>query len=427
MAVANTHSEDIRGTGRIAFPPVLRQFWLALVVLTVAAWSISYICWRFLSLHYPYSWPLDMTGLRFWDFTVYSRRFHHFHQLAFFKVRGWPFNQTAPTAVVYEMFYGSSRHPLVCYLAVGIAALLLAAVLFARALRRHGIAPASAYLFAGSVLLAAFPFTFALDRGNIEVCIWMLLAAGVWAYTRNRWTVAATLFGFAASMKFYPAVFLGLLLAKRRYKEFAFGLLVAALSTAVSLWIVGPNLRTASVEIANGLSSFHSNFIASLQPGGIGFDHSLFALVKAAHPVRDYRAYAAFYFLSVAVAGVALFFWRIRYLPTINQVLALTIAAVLLPPVSYEYTLIHLYIPWALLTLYVVSIPDRSRHRIVLAFCYACFAVLFTPQSYFISHSHRFEAQVKALTLVTLFVVSLRYPFAEEIQEPRLDRSFANF
>jgi hypothetical protein len=117
------------------------------------------------------------------------------------------------------------------------------------------------------------------------------------------------------------------------------------------------------------------------------------------------------YLAVAAVSGVALYFLRIRHLPIINQVLCLCIASILLPPVSYEYTLLHLYVAFGLLALFAqkmwsarVQIPGISA-----AMC--CLAILVSPLSEVIYHMERFGGQIKAIVLVVLMIIALKYPF----------------
>ncbi len=404
-------SGEVRG--KFPLPAILRRFMTAIIALTVASWGISYFCYRVLHLHYPYSYPMVPRQFRQLDFTMYAGCFPqlpHFPETCA-NSTAYP----APALMVYQFFY-LFPHPLLVFMATGVSMFVAAAVLLARALVRRGVARRSAYLFTGAALICSYPILFAMDQGNIEVYLWLLLALGVWAYMRGGWMLAATLFGVAASMKFYPAVYLGLLLAKKRYKAFFFGILVVVLATILSLWILGPTIHLAYLGVTHRLHNFGSTYVSTTQPGGIGFDHSLFSLVKATQPGRSYRMYASLYLPFAAVVGIVVYFWRIWRLPRINQVLALTIAAVVLPPFSIEYTLIHLYIPWALLTLYAVEIAGSSGslQRVRgLGFCFVCFAFLMTPESYFIVDGIRYSGQLKALVLVALFVAALRYPFVE--------------
>ncbi|MHB1796126.1 MAG: glycosyltransferase family 87 protein [Acidobacteriaceae bacterium] len=402
---------DVRGS--LPLPSILRRFTAAIFVLTIAAWGISFFCYRVLHLHYPYSYPMVPRQFRQLDFTMYSGCFPqlpHFPEICR-EHTAYP----APALMVYQFFY-LFPHALVVFMATGVCMFATAAYLLGRAMVRRGVAARSAFIFAGTALICSYPILFVMDQGNIEVYLWLVIALGVWAYMRGGWTLAATLFGVAASMKFYPAVYLGLLLARKRYKAFFFGIMVAILATILSLWILGPTIHLAYLGVNQRLHNFSSTYVSTTQPGGIGFDHSLFSLVKATLPGQNYQMYASIYLPFAAVVGFVVYFWRIWRLPRINQVLALTIAAVVLPPFSIEYTLIHLYIPWALLALYAVDLARSSgtSQRIRgLGFCFACFAFLMTPESYFIVDGIRYSGQLKALVLVALFVAALRYPFPE--------------
>ncbi|MHB1674869.1 MAG: glycosyltransferase family 87 protein [Acidobacteriaceae bacterium] len=402
---------DVRGS--LPLPSILRRFTAAIFVLTIAAWGISFFCYRVLHLHYPYSYPMVPRQFRQLDFTMYSGCFPqlpHFPETCR-EHTAYP----APALMVYQFFY-LFPHALVVFMATGVCMFAAAAYLLGRAMVRRGVAARSAFIFAGTALICSYPILFVMDQGNIEVYLWLVIALGVWAYMRGGWTLAATLFGVAASMKFYPAVYLGLLLARKRYKAFFFGIMVAILATILSLWILGPTIHLAYLGVNQRLHNFSSTYVSTTQPGGIGFDHSLFSLVKATLPGQNYQMYASIYLPFAAVVGFVVYFWRIWRVPRINQVLALTIAAVVLPPFSIEYTLIHLYIPWALLALYAVDLARSSgtSQRIRgLGFCFACFAFLMTPESYFIVDGIRYSGQLKALVLVALFVAALRYPFPE--------------
>ena len=403
---------DLRGN--LPLPLILRRFTLAIIVLTIFAWGLSFFCYRVLHMHYPYSYPMVPRQFRQLDFTMYS---DCFPQLPHFpetcpEHTSYP----APALMVYQFFY-LFPHPLFVFMATGVCMFAVAAYLLARAMVRRGVERRSAYIFTGAALICSYPILFVMDQANIEVYLWLVIALGVWAYMRGGWMLAATLFGVAASMKFYPAVYLGLLLAKKRYKAFFFGILIAILVTILSLWILGPSIRLAYLGITQRLQSFGTTYVTTTQPGGIGFDHSLFSLVKATLPNQNYQKYASLYLPFAAAVGFAAYFWRIWKVPRINQVLALTIAAVVLPPFSIEYTLIHLYIPWALLTLYAVDVarsPGTSHRIRGLGFCFVCFGFLMTPESYFIVDGIRYSGQLKALVLVALFVAALRYPFPDE-------------
>ena len=107
----------------------------------------------------------------------------------------------------------------------------------------------------------------------------------------------------------------------------------------------------------------------------------------------------------MAFAGIIVYFDVIRKLPVVNQVICLIVATILLPPVSYDYTLLHLYVPWALLLL--VAVESRRRHVAGLTAAMVCCAILFAPVTELIVHGQSYGGQVKACALVGLGLIAL--------------------
>jgi hypothetical protein len=259
---------------------------------------------------------------------------------------------------------------------------------------------------------------------------WLFVALGVASYWNKRWYLAATFFGFAISFKIFPFVFLGLLLSSRKYRAVAWGIVIYAFTTVTSTWFMGPTYRTASAGIAKGLEFYRAQYMLQVLPDQIGFDHSIFAIVKELtfvshnkywqiqalyHPLAQelyYRPWLIGYMAVAAAIGLILYFWRIRTLPRANQILALTLASILLPPVSADYTLVHLYIPWGVLVLISISLKDAQKVRgLVLSF--VCMAFLMAPESFAVIHGIRIAGQLKAIVLLILFIVSITYPFED--------------
>jgi hypothetical protein len=123
-------------------------------------------------------------------------------------------------------------------------------------------------------------------------------------------------------------------------------------------------------------------------------------------------------YLAVAAAlGLALYILRIRFLPILNQILCLCIASILLPPTSYDYTLIHLYVPWGLMVLYAIDLAKAKRSPQGLYSVFVCFAILMSAESELIykapgnANPHGYSGQLKAITLVVLLVIGLIRPF----------------
>jgi hypothetical protein len=147
-------------------------------------------------------------------------------------------------------------------------------------------------------------------------------------------------------------------------------------------------------------------------------NHSVFGLVKFFAMVSHVslaKLTLPYYACGALVMGVALF-GRLWKMPVANQLLAVTAFMVMLPPVSYFYTLVHLYAPLVVLV-FVAIREDRAGVRVPgLALFLPLLAtfMLFTFPRVFL-----FGGLIQGGMLIWLFACALRYPF-------RLDRSPAS-
>ncbi len=381
-----------------------------------------------LGLGFPYDWPSVARQANFIDFSDWAARFRFYHHLSFFQ-QGAPLMYPAPVALAYKIFSLGNHSVEVWGITRRFLIIMLVSVLFmlaglGAALVRRGVAPVVALAFLAASLALSFPFWFEFTRANMEFVVWLLIMLGLYLFCLgHRWSPAA-LFGIAASMKIFPFVFLGLLIGRKQYRQAAFGLVAAAIVTIASLWLLYPDVVASWHYTNGGVKLFRSTYMLHLRPQEIGFDHSLFALIKRAIPVLPPPAtmthLLSAYLGVVALAGIALFFTRIRHLPLLNQVTCLVVCSILLPPTSYDYTLLHLYAPWAMMMLLWVEAAqtgEQLRHRAAWNFSLACYALLFTPQSEFIYHGVPLGGQIKAVTLVALLYTALRYPLEVDRSE----------
>jgi hypothetical protein len=398
--------------------PATRLFLQVQIFLTLLCFGVEAFCAFVLHLDGDFTYPLKTRSQTAWDFTLFTEQFRYFHHPEFFLIREFPY--PAPVAIPYAIFFSSS-HPLRLFISFILTTFLLAGLIFARAMRRRGVSALKADLFVLASLLLAYPLWFDLKQGNIEICVWILIAFGVWAFCKGRGYPAAAAFGIAGSMKIFPFVYVALFLTRRKYREVAFAAFTAACSTLISLWLVGPNIVDTWRKINSGIAFFRTTFMLHFRRDEIGFDHSLFGIYKRfAHhlPPSEQLGHIVNIYLAVAaVCGIALYILKIRHLPLINQALCLTVASILLPPISFDYTLMQLYIPWAMLVLFAQQRGQTHKKIPGLAAAFICFAILMSPQSEFLRHATRYGGQIKALVLIVLMAVSLKYPFASQDTE----------
>jgi hypothetical protein len=410
------------------FPRVLLLYWLLISVLFAIAAGVVFVRGNVLHQGYPYNTFLFDPADRFADFTLYEPRLQHFGSPAMFSHKGFAlrhsFNYPPALIIVLRGWYNLPGYPLLLFrITLGLAALGFA-IAFDRSLVRRGINPITAHLFVFTVLVTSFPLIFLFDRLNFEGLVWIVIALGLLALAHRRPWLAATLFAIATAIKISPAVLFALLLSRKTWRQLLYGISLAACLTVVCLWLIGPTIGAALHAILYEFKLFHLVYLYLGRGLEMGFQHSLFSIVNQVmlaggwHTVDLMTRANDMYSYIVPIVGLWLYFRKIRYLPLLNQILALTTCTILLPWWSGDYTLVHLYVPWAMLVLWIVdhsSSADPPEPRRMLWFL-APFAIVFTPQSYLIFNHIDWAGQIKAVALLVLLISTVRMPL--EARQP---------
>jgi hypothetical protein len=356
----------------------------------------------------------------FGDFTIFDPVTERFSR----EPGGPPLVYPAPMVCGYLLFTRFFTRPLAVYEGVIAGIALTAALTFAYFLGRGTRQRWLLALAVGVSLLLSLPLMFAMERANMEPIVWLVQILAVAAFVMRRNMTAGLLMALAASMKLYPALLLLLLLSRKKYKELAVSIAALVPITLVALWIVGPSVRQANADIAAGMAILAKADVFQMLMPDLGFDHSLFSFVKQAIRIRfpgDFAriqaavAWAAIpYALAAGMAFAALYWFRIRKLPMLNQLVALCILSTLLPPIALEYTLIQVYIPWAVFLMFLVrdrvSIPFPAAAGIL-----GCFAFVFAPAAYLSGTYVGFGGQVKACAMLAIVLVLCRYPLPSSV------------
>jgi hypothetical protein len=390
----------------LSLPCSLRYFLFTILVLTIICLGYSLVA-RWIGLGVPYSFPeLFVPRSFFADFFEFRVRFYQFGNPGFFtQTRDFMY----PPAMVLPLraFYATA-HPFWAFPVFLLASGAFFTFGFFRVLRNQGVTIPPAVLLALGVAITSYPYLFLLQRGNTEVFIWITVTLGLWSFYRGHYAWAAICFGLATALKLYPFIFFSLFLPRRRYREIVLGAFVTVAVTLIALRALTPHISYAFHWDLNQLQAFGKYYAAST--ADLGYDHSFFGLVKLAtlpwHP--DLTPLVRPYTRLVAVSCLALYFGRIWKLPLANQILILSVLSVSIPPVSYDYTLVSLYAPIAILCILALRLPD-DKQRILIPY-FMLYAAILTPQSYIIFHGARFGAQLRAICLLALLILALRKP-----------------
>ncbi len=355
------------------------------------------------------------------DFYDYTPRFAYLHQRLFFTAQNsFPWIYPAPAIFVLYPFYRVSS-PTQWHVGYALFALLATALSLCCgyrlgiALIRRGLTRKQVFLLLGMTSVLGWPFYFALQRGNIEVLLWAGLAAAVYLMVTGRSAAGALVLGIVGSVKTYPLFFIGLLLVQKRYKECCLALGAALAVTLVALRFLESDMRDAWSQIRTGVAQWTNITTGQYFASGIGPDHSLLGLLRQCTFGAILRSTHALpvYLVSVGTLTAILFLARMPRLPALNQTLFLACAAVLLPPTSYDYTLLLLLIPWGWMVLLCAQKAQARQSTRMLTAPFLLFAVALAPLTFLQSYGTtpvRFEGPVRSLALLGLLLYAAAVP-----------------
>ena len=216
-------------------------------------------------------------------------------------------------------------------------------------------------------------------------------------------------------MKLYPVVLLILLIPRKSYRSLALGVGCFTVLTFASLLYLGPTLPMAWHGCLHNVFGYQSLRVSTWSFHEQAEDHSVFGIVKMAAIAMGHASadLTPAYYLCGGVLFAIVFFARLRTMPLANQLLAVSVFMVMLPPVSYYYTLAHLYAPGAGAGLPCVrsaqadlAIPGLYATVMLFLPLFACYTLLTYPTFLL------YGGPLQAVCLLALFGCALRFPFA---------------
>jgi hypothetical protein len=368
--------------------------------------------------------------MRFPDLVNLIPRYRFFGTMEFFTDSlDRPSMYPAPVIVCYHLFFLFGRHSVAAFLIFAMASILTASSVTMRALMLRGLSWARAALVIVIALVTSWAFFFEIHQANMEICVWTISVLGIWCFFRGRSYTAAACFGIAGSMKIFPFILLALFLQRRQFKQIAASFGVAALVSVATLWWVYPNVLVSWQLTATSVTKFRSMIMLKAM-NHISYDHSIWAFIKTQiHPLPSPEVLSPYLtaYLCCATCFVAIIYIaRLRKLPIMNQVLCLIILSILLPPTSFAYTLMHLYIPLTMLALYSVQNPKAGTSK-VISWMMALMALALAPTTEMIWNGYAFSGQIECLALSALLILGLRYPLPSMMDSKAPSGSMVDF
>ena len=264
----------------------------------------------------------------------------------------------------------------------------------------------------------SYPVLFTLDRGNAEAFAFMLLSLFVYFFCSNRAGISTVFLAAATAVKVYPAVFIVLYVAEKKYKEAA--IFVGALLVLSAFAYDGAQgfsfhlLRFISMVKGSADPTQPYNALYVIGNEGAAFSSSAFGALKAAMYAwgpQDsgpllLRLVRTYYPVSLLLFALVAFYVIIIEKELWKRIAILTLSMIFFPFVAGDYKLLNLYIPmWLFL-----NSEERSGADLLYTIL---FALLLIPKAYYpikddISISVILNPLILFIFLLSMIAIGLR-------------------
>jgi hypothetical protein len=294
---------------------------------------------------YPYNTFLFMPKYHFSDYYDVIWDSHTLNPYLEYKSAQYPF--LVSLGYLLSLFFGGSY---IFYLGFVSYLFLLLGIL-----NLHG---ERWYTNATPIFIISFltyPFLFCIDRGNFESLLCIFLLAFSFFYVRKQYLASTIFLSLAISMKIYPAILLILFIPERKYREIAVCLVTTVAITLASLMSFKGGLLPNLNFLLQG-SNIGSNWIfgqfTSIDSNMVQRGVSLLTFLKILYfetgllPVFINSSFSTIYLILAALMGILVVLYVIFVEKEIWKKVALLIfSMLLLPPISADYKLLHVFIP----------------------------------------------------------------------------------
>jgi len=232
--------------------------------------------------------------------------------------------------------------------------------------------------------LLTYPTLFALDRGNIEIIIYIFLGFFFYFYyvKKSKW-LSILFLGAAIGMKMIAAVFLILLISDKKYRELLYVFLTTVFFTlsgyASMIITTGKSVAQIIRAAQDSTNLYFFNYVLEWQ--GLTHSHSLwnfFKIYKLIWNLDSDSQYALNIYTLVILAIIGLVVLYIIFIEQEDwkKITLLVLSMILFPYASGDYTLIYIYFP---LTFFIMA-KKQTRNELFYLFT---FSFLLLPINYF--------------------------------------------
>jgi Glycosyltransferase family 87 len=275
----------------------------------------------------------------------------------------------------------------------------LAALLWTWTMRLVG-SPIVRAMFASTLCLLSYPVLFALDRGNLEMLVFIMLAAFFYLYYWRRSPYAWVALSLAVAAKYYWITLVVLLLLDRRIRQAVACVVGAVAVTVASTVVIGLLSGRGVIDVLGSLSSTLATHVGKTTSGlGVAaYSHSLWVWGLCIVDWSDTYLYMTVALRVYLLGAAVIMLLVIRRLQRGDfadwqKATALVACTLVLPYESVDYNLIHLLLP---LSLFAATWHAGRKARLSAVL----FGLLLIPLDYYYFVHLLFGTSVSSAALV---------------------------
>lgn len=257
------------------------------------------------------------------------------------------------------------------------------------------------------VTLMTYPYLFSLERANLENLIFIFMALFVYFYNKKKDGPAILFLAAASAIKLYPLLFVTLYWADRKYVKSINVAALTAILTVVGLLVLKHSFVENYHDLTHALSGMKKNCTAlpeSCMQFNVGIWGELKLVYGQLFPGHDgLKKLMNIYMASAAcLLGVSVFY--VCFIESVlwRKLIVLVACILVLPIVSNDYKLIHLFLPIALF------MHDRPRSYDML---YAItLSALLIPKNYYLyAHNVSIGCYLNTALLLLMLTFTIIY------------------
>jgi hypothetical protein len=261
------------------------------------------------------------------------------------------------------------------------------------------------------ITFASLPVSIAIDRGNVDLWVFIFVAIGIAAFESRKKATAATLIGLAAAAKLAPVIYLLVFVRKGQWRFIILGVTVAAMCSLAGFASFGGSLSGNIHGFTHALSNLeesynHESNSTFYNSSIYGWAQSIGYATGGLHGSLDVRVAIAPFAMPLEIVAALVLGWYLyaREEAVWRAVTLMTLWMLLFQDVVYYYELLFIFIP---LALFVKHASANARDIRI-----ACvFGLILGPKTYFYFGNGLVDNSVlfTAPLLVLLFILVLHH------------------